>query len=187
MPASLRDTVPSANHWTPRLFRFLGSSLSQLQVHERQYRFRRAGPTLCQPEHSLMQISHALKLHLLELALSSPAEWLGNSSPRSPFPRACTSSSSDYRSGKGRPAIEAFKSGLVANSPHQRQDSEGAVPKRHDTRSWTCRPRNWSPCLSLASVLRPPRFLLLFLVRLAKHHAAACFNSLVARIISAAT
>ena len=37
---------------------------------ERQHRFHRPGPTPCQPEQSLMQISQALKLHLLELRLA---------------------------------------------------------------------------------------------------------------------
>ena len=42
MPESIGDTVPSANHWTPRPFQiprflFAGGGLSQLQVHERQH------------------------------------------------------------------------------------------------------------------------------------------------------
>ena len=38
-------------------------------------------------------------------------------------------SSSEERSGKARAAIEVFKSGLMADSPHQRQISEGANVK----------------------------------------------------------
>ena len=48
----------------------------------------------------------------------------------------------------------------MAHSPHRRQISEGASAKGTRNVS-TCRPRNWCPCFSLASALRPPRFLLL--------------------------
>ena len=110
----------------------------------------RPGPTPCQPEQSLLQISQALKLHLelqqgvicCRLAVAEDRKQLSVDWPVAfPSPRSCLGTQSkEIPTGlhiivlrvvqrETRVVVEAFKFGLMADSPHQRQISGGASEK----------------------------------------------------------